>query len=153
MTSGASSYIEHFSIAQRQRDQLLVGQFICLAEEKIDRHRFGFRSVGNKRELFLEALVVIIGQGLPIDIWIMHQSFISRIFLASSMVSISPVCLFFSSESLITGVQRPSSGSASVILMTIFIGSKPTSFVKLVPIPNDMPIFLRQWLAMRSTFS
>src|SRR5690606_1046635 len=127
MTSGASSSIEHFSIAQRQRDQLLVGQLIGLADKQINRHGFGFRSVGNESALFLEALVVIVGQGLPIEIGTMHQSFISRIFLASSMVSISPVCLFFSSESLITGVQRPSSGSASVILMSIFIGSKPTA--------------------------
>src|SRR5690606_10718369 len=53
----------------------------------------------------------------------------------------SPVCLFGSSENLITGVHSPSSGRACVIFITIFIRSSPTSLVKSVPIPKECPIF------------
>src|SRR5438270_13283917 len=81
------------------------------------------------------------------------QSLIWRTAFANAIVCSSPECLAGSSDSLTTGVQGSDSGSASVILITMFRGFGPTSLVKLVPMPKDIPIFPLQKSAMRLTFS
>src|SRR5215217_7771722 len=70
--------------------------------------------------------------------------FICNTALAKAMLCSSPVYFMGSSESFTTGVHGSLSGKASVIFITMFMGFNPTSLVKLVPIPNDIPILSLQ---------
>src|SRR5690606_33395507 len=146
----SGAHIQCAAIAECQGYVFQFGKIFRLPEKHVNRHLFAFTVAGIEHHRVGGGSVVMVAKGLTEYIRC-HGMW--RICLARAMVSASPVCLPGSSESLITGVHSASSGYASVILMTIFIGNNPTSFVKLVPIPNDMPIRPRQCSTMRVTLS